>query len=59
MSTYATVQRERACTNLAPSHCAPPEVAETVSDHGLTYLVLRCQACGRPQGLRLVRKSRS
>lgn len=43
---------ERACT----AHNQPPYEAEPVRQGGLTYLVLRCPICGRPQGMRLIRK---
>lgn len=55
MSAYHEVMRERACTSLNSKH--RQYEAETVaSDHGLSYLVLRCTECGRPQGMRLIRK---
>jgi hypothetical protein len=52
MSTYTETMRERACTR----HTADPVEAETVTNGTLTYLVLRCSVCNRPQGMRLVRK---
>ena len=44
---------ERACTR----HSHDPFEAETVIEHGLTYIVLRCPICSRPQGMRLVRRN--
>jgi hypothetical protein len=43
---------ERACT----AHSRGTHEAETVREHGLTYLVIRCDVCNRPQGMRLVRR---
>ena len=44
---------ERSCT----AHLnKPPYQGETVRQLSLTYIVLRCVVCNRPQGLRLVRK---
>ena len=37
-------------------HTDPSYEAETVQRMGLTYIVLRCTRCDRPQGERLVRK---
>jgi hypothetical protein len=47
---------ERSCT--AHFHTVPVEAETTVESNGCTYLVLRCTICNRPQGLRLVRKSK-
>lgn len=44
---------ERACT----AHADTPYEAETVQRGTLTYLVLRCPRCQRPQGERLVRRA--
>jgi hypothetical protein len=43
---------ERTCT----AHSKGTHEAETVHRHGLTYTVIRCDVCGRPQGERLVRR---
>ena len=43
---------ERACT----AHMTTPREAETFTQHGLTYLMLRCPNCDRPRGQRLLRK---
>ena len=48
--------RERACTQL--THVEAIE-AETIQRFGLTYIVLRCTVCNRPQGERLVRKNKA
>ena len=47
---------ERACTR---HYKLPPVEAETVVQMGITYLVLRCAECNRPQGMRLVRKGQA
>ena len=46
---------ERACTR---HYKQPPYKGETVVQKGITYIVLRCPECHRPQGMRLVRKNR-
>lgn len=45
---------ERACT----AHMQDPREAEVTIIGTLTYIVLRCVVCNRPQGLRLVRKQK-
>ena len=45
--------QERTCT----AHFATSYEAEVV-ECGMTYLMLRCPTCDRPQGMRLVRKPR-
>lgn len=55
MTAYREVMRERACTSTSPKH-AQYEAETVVSDYGPSYLVLRCTECGRPQGMRLIRK---
>ena len=45
---------ERACTR----HFHDSYESETVIQAGMTYLMLRCPVCSRPQGMRLVRKVR-
>ena len=44
----------RGCT----AHFHEPYEAERTGSAGLTYIVLRCTICHRPQGMRLVRKPR-
>ena len=44
--------QERTCT----AHFATSYEAEVVKQSGMTYLMLRCPTCDRPQGMRLVRK---
>jgi hypothetical protein len=48
---------ERPCT--AHIFTTAVEAETTVEPNGLTYIVLRCTICNRPQGLRLVRKARN
>jgi hypothetical protein len=48
------LDKERACT----AHTQDPYSAESVVRGKLTYMVLRCPVCDRPQGERLVRRQR-
>ena len=47
--------KEQSCTG----HFKDSYEAETVKQAGMTYLMLRCPTCNRPQGMRLVRKIRT
>ena len=46
---------ERACT----AHSRGFYEAETTTEGGLRYRVLRCDVCDRPQGMRLIRRNRT
>lgn len=52
-AAYNKAMRERSCT---AHYKADPRQAETVMHGRVTYIVLRCTVCERPQGMRLVRK---
>ncbi len=58
MSTYESVMRERSCTSLGRDHGFghQPIEAEIVTNGTISYIVLRCPGCNRPQGMRLLRK---
>lgn len=46
---------ERTCTNTRADHRNID--AEVVVRLGLTYRMLRCESCGKPRGMRLIRRS--